>query len=131
VKNTSPFHPLIRHPLWSMLVFFAIFLAQLLISPYCRYRLEYAVGIAAAASFSGMGVLLAWTYRRWFLYVTVVLIVVLLIGWMEMIFLSWDDERKIFQKLLWCLSIVLPLWGWMVHVQMVVNKWRAKRGGRQ
>ena len=112
-----------------MLVLFAIFLAQLLISPYCDYRPEYAVGIAAAASFSGMGILLAWTYRRWFLYVTVVLIVALLIGWIGMIFLSWEDGRKIFQKLLWCLAIVLPLWGWMVHVQMTFNKWRTKRGG--
>lgn len=112
-----------------MLIFFGICLAQLLISPYCRYRLEYAVGIAAAASFSGMGVLLAWAYRRWFLYVALGLIVVLLIGWIGMIFLSWDDERKIFQKLLECLAIVLPLWGWMVHLQYTIKKrLRQKRG---
>jgi hypothetical protein len=131
VKEPDPHHLLIRHSWWSMLVLFVVFLAQLLITPYGRGHVEYAVGIAAAASFSGMGLLLAWVYRRWFLYLTVGLIVVLLIGWMGMIFLSWGDERKIFQKLLWCLAIVLPLWGWMVHLLYTIRKRLRQKRGRE
>ena len=76
MKEPDPHHLLIRHPVWWMLVLFVVFLAQLFVVPYWRGHAEYAVGIAAAASFSGMGLLLAWVYRRWFLYVTVGLIVV-------------------------------------------------------
>jgi hypothetical protein len=122
VKKPDPHHWLIRHPWWSMLVFFGVFLAQLFISPYWHGRVESTVGIAAAASFSGMGLLLAWSYRRWFLYVAVVLIVLMFIGWMGARALLWSDPRGILQKLLWCLSIVLPLWGWIVHLQLAIQK---------
>ena len=114
-----------------MLFFFAVFLAQLFISRYGREHPEYAVGIAAAASFAGMGVLLAWAYRRWFLYVTLVLILVMFAGWMGTRALLWSDAGGILQKLLWCLAIVLPIWGWAVHLQMTINKKRHWKGGRE
>ena len=114
-----------------MLIFFGVFLAQLFISPYWHGRADYAVGIAAAASFAGMGLLLAWAYRRWFLYVTVLLIVVMFVGWMGARSLLWSDAKGILQKLLWCLAIVLPLWGWIVHLQFTIKKKLREKGGRQ
>ncbi len=116
-----------------MLVLFVVFLAQMFVSRYCRDHPETAVAIAAAASFSGMGVLFAWAYRRWLLYATVGLMIVvkfnLLAPGLELLpdgMLSIAQVERYQENLLYdCLPMVLPLWGWAVHVLMTIKKWKA------
>jgi hypothetical protein len=130
VKEPSPHNLVIRYPLLLAAAIFAVFFVALLTIPSVGGQVGVAVILAAAASLSGLGTLLAWAHRPWFLYLTLVIMTPIPLEWLGVLSPIWIPFRKFYIDLLSLLPFVFPLWGFAVHLQYAVNK-RRQKGGRE
>lgn len=136
MKEPNPHNLIVRYPVHLTAALFPVMLVSLLVHRTFQDNLQGALILAILLSLSGGGILLAWAHRPLFLYVTLAIMLgapLPLLGLFQILpfDLPWLGMNMVAQRLLSALPIVLPLWGYAVHILYIINKRRREKAEQQ